>query len=339
MAAVTHSTQVLAAQIKVENNLETHITIEEKISRVFKGVKVYSVSSKFDTKKTVLERGISHGLAAAILHAYNEHQHLRLTPDDVWLTIAQGVSRHINYNAEKFRSKFVEHEGKKEISVFARLADGKLSSDWSETVNQLVIEADKNIVERNLKSLLECDFSTTTEVSRTASRIVLLDAVKAYFSYKVCLMCGIPKITLEGTLDDWIKIQKKTKDLRKLSLEMDFWLDRLDPVVENLVATYKGEIDQDYWSKVSSRQRFGSGPRSISGWMLGFFPYDRTGERITNNTLEPSDIPDGRVEVPFKTDTNLKLKFVAGFMGANQEVLEGSNGEVVVSPVIGTTSK
>jgi hypothetical protein len=44
-----------------------------------------------------------HGLAAAIFHAYNNHQHLILTPDDIWLTIAQGVSQHINYNAEKFR--------------------------------------------------------------------------------------------------------------------------------------------------------------------------------------------------------------------------------------------
>ncbi|CAG8742254.1 15799_t:CDS:1, partial [Dentiscutata heterogama] len=31
----------------------------------------------------------------------------------------------------------------------------------------------------------------------------------------------------------------------------------------------------------------------------------------------------------------LKLKFMAGFIGANQEILEGSNGESVVSPVNG----
>ncbi|CAG8767187.1 7366_t:CDS:1, partial [Acaulospora morrowiae] len=103
---------------------------------------------------------------------------------------------------------------------------------------------------------------------------------------------------------------------------------------KNLVATYKGEIDQDYWSKICSRRSFGSGPSNISGWMLGFFPYDRTGEPIKYNSLEPEDIPNGRVAVPFTTDGGLKLKFIAGFVGANQEVLENSN-EVVISPVIG----
>ena len=62
----------------------------------------------------------SHGLAAAIFHAYNKHQHLLLTPDDIWLTIAQGVSQHINYNAEKFRYSFVNHEGKKKKIYLCR---------------------------------------------------------------------------------------------------------------------------------------------------------------------------------------------------------------------------
>jgi len=34
----------------------------------------------------------SHRFAVAILHAYNNQQHLRLSPDDIWLSIAQGVS-------------------------------------------------------------------------------------------------------------------------------------------------------------------------------------------------------------------------------------------------------
>jgi len=56
---------------------------------------------------------------------------------------------------------------------------------------------DENVEKIDIKSLLECDFSTTTNNSLTASRIVLLDMVKAYFSYNLTLICGIPKITLE----------------------------------------------------------------------------------------------------------------------------------------------
>src|SRR5436853_7178683 len=77
------------------------------------------------------------------------HQHLRLTPDDIWLTIAQGVSHHINYNAEKFRSRFVNHEGKEEIFIFAgdilQMKDSHLEGDWPEVVNRLVVKTDQAV--------------------------------------------------------------------------------------------------------------------------------------------------------------------------------------------------
>jgi len=306
---------------------------------------VHAISIDYDenssNKKSVLEKTMtSHGLSAAILHAYNNHQHLRLTPDDIWLTIAQGVSQHINFNAEKFRYRFVNHEGKKEISVFV---DGilyhrnsRLEGNWPEAVRRLVVKTDQAVEKVDIKSLLECDFSTTTEISLTASRIVLLDMVKAYFSYKLRTSCGIPKVTLEGTLEDWTKLQEKVIQLRQLDLDMDFWLDRLDLVVWKLVETYKGEVDEEFWGKiVSSRQTFGSGAtKYIDGWMMAFYPYKRNGTKISYNTVEPWDLPDGRAAVPFTTDSGLSLKFIAGFLGAQQTTLENSN-ELVVSPIIG----
>ena len=80
-----------------------------------------------------------------------------------------------------------------------------------------MVQTDQAVEKIDIKSLLECDFSTTTKNSLTASRIVLLDMVKAYFSYKLCTMCGIPKITLEGTLEDWEHLQEKVIELRRLN--------------------------------------------------------------------------------------------------------------------------
>ncbi len=107
------STQILTKEINLKNNIEEHIPIKDRISQIFPDTNVHAISVDYDetpsNKQSVLKQTMtSHGLATAILHAYNHHQHLRLTPDDIWLTIAQGVSRHINYNAEKFRSRFVK---------------------------------------------------------------------------------------------------------------------------------------------------------------------------------------------------------------------------------------
>ncbi|PKK70126.1 hypothetical protein RhiirC2_747146, partial [Rhizophagus irregularis] len=179
------STQILTKQVNLENKLEPHILIKDKISQICRNTTVHAISIDYDNlpsnEQSVLKSTATfHGLAAAIFHAYNKHQHLRLTPDDIWLTIAQGVSQHINYNAEKFRYRFVNHEG-----------------SWLEAINWLVVATDEAVEKIDIKSLLECNFSTTTNNSLTASRIVLLDAVKAYFSFKMYFDCGIPKITLE----------------------------------------------------------------------------------------------------------------------------------------------
>ncbi|CAG8801886.1 11453_t:CDS:1 [Gigaspora margarita] len=327
------STQILTNKIELDNKIDPHISLKDQIAKHFYKHKIFAVSSQFDdTKKTVIEEPYcSNGFAAAILHAYNHHKHLRLSPDDVWLTISQGVSEHINRNPEKFRNRFVQHEGKKRLLIQVNdiISGATFEGNWPEAINRLVTAADKNVEKMDIKNLLECNFSTTTSNSLTASRIVLLDTVKSYFKFSFSTLCGIPKVTLEGTLDDWMKLQEKVVQLRKLNLELDFWLDRLEPVIWNLVATYRGEIDEDFWGRiVKIDQVFGSGGGTfVSGWLMNFFPY-KEGE------IKVDDIPDGIVGVPFDIDET-ELKFIAGFIGANQEILEGSDGESVVSPVIG----
>jgi len=49
----------------------------------------------------------------AFLHAYNYHEDIILSPDDVWLCICFEFSKYINNNSEQMRNKFVSHEGKK----------------------------------------------------------------------------------------------------------------------------------------------------------------------------------------------------------------------------------
>ncbi|CAG8722663.1 11625_t:CDS:2, partial [Dentiscutata heterogama] len=110
--------------------------------------------------------------------------------------------------------------------------------DWPEFVNRLVMKTDSHIEKINLMGLLECNFSKTTPTSLIVSHIVLLDAVKAYFEYEV---------TLEETLEDLMELQEKVINLRELNLELDFWLDRFEPVLRNLVATYHSKINHDFW--------------------------------------------------------------------------------------------
>ncbi|CAG8518912.1 10484_t:CDS:1 [Ambispora leptoticha] len=344
------STQVVGPKVVKTLELFEHENVKEHFTNLYKykGKVIHAISVDYpetgDNSKTKIadRHTYTHGFVSAIHEAYNLHQHLRLKPDDVWLTIAQGVSEHINLNAEKFRSYFVEHEGKKSIKVYAgdilRYTNSRLEGDWPEVVHRLENATSENIEKMDLPKILECDFSTSTMAAKTASRVILLDALKQYFNYEIVTRCGIPKVTLEGTLEDWVHIQEKVVNLRNLGLDMDFWLDRLEPVIWKLVATYRGKIDEKFWSKVFSKKGGGrSGrPSYWTGWITAFFPYDKLSRKITTNKIITTGIPDGRVNVPFVTDLDLYLSFSAGFLGARQELVgSGDDAEVYVSPLIG----
>src|SRR3712207_455320 len=63
----------------------------------------------------VLASTHAHPLLEAVHCAFSEHRPLVLSPDVVWLTIAQGFTQHIRLNAETFRSRLVRHEGRKKL--------------------------------------------------------------------------------------------------------------------------------------------------------------------------------------------------------------------------------
>ncbi|CAG8681700.1 15912_t:CDS:2, partial [Cetraspora pellucida] len=162
--------------------------------------------------------------------------------------------------------------------------------NWPEAVNRLVVKVDKYVEKIDLTQLLACNFSTTTSNFLTASRIVLLDVLR----HILVIPFG------------WV---------------MEFQRLRL-------------KIDEDFWRRIMNiNVQYGSGGdahSSITGWILGFFPYDREGTALhQNDSLEYEDFPFCIVEDPFKnSDTGHSLKFIAGFVGANQK---NFNGESIVS--------
>ena len=58
-----------------------------------------------------------HSLVSAVHQAFAEHRPLLLTPDAIWMAIAQGFAQHINNNAERLRYQFVNHSSKRELKV------------------------------------------------------------------------------------------------------------------------------------------------------------------------------------------------------------------------------
>ncbi len=276
-----------------------------------------------------VELFIRNGFVSAVHMAYAWHYPLVISPDAIWQCIAQGLAKHINCNADKLRNLFVEHEGKKEIVV--RRDDfrkGSPSNPWPEVFEEFSAQIRQHVGKKT-HDLLTPDFSTTGPTEKAAAQVVLMDCFKEYFSYTCNTSCGIPEITLEGTVDDWVKLREKVCGISQYDL--DWWTDALTPVLDQFVSAASGDIDQSFWSKIYKRHG-GSGGPYIQGWILTLFPYTTFGQRNRFLTSWSKDsmfgglttdaFTSGVVSTPFKWeyfDTDFPMYFYAGFMSVTQD--------------------
>jgi len=275
----------------------------------------------------------SNNFISGLQEAYAKHRPFTLSPDMIWLLISQGFAHHVNANAEQLRSRFVNFTGKTSLIV----KDNRISlknpkAPWQEVFPQFTKKIAAS-TGKELIDVLSCNFSTSTAVTRVASEITIMEAMKPYFEYIVLLIgCGVPEITLEGTPKDWQKVYDKAQALKKY--DCDWWLNELDPVLKNFIAAANGKNDKGFWrdmfiQECDKKKMCGAPDFVINGWIAKFYPYSKEGHRNNLNEIKKiKDLPDEMVKTELKhielssdgsqmIETPLELW--AGFTGLSQD--------------------
>ena len=63
-----------------------------------------------------------------------------------------------------------------------------------------------------------------------------MTAMKQYFIYEVIKeVCGISSITLEGSLEDWEKIESKFEFFSKKEFGLNPWIKSLIPIIVKII--------------------------------------------------------------------------------------------------------
>ena len=224
------------------------------------------ISPTLATKK----KAMAHPFIHACNLAYDDHRPLVLSPDMIWLLIAQGVALHINANSEALRGRLVNHEGTANIRVrrdeFVR---GFAGNDWEGAFTEFS-EQIKTHVGDTTHGLIVRQFSTTGFVEQAAFQVTLMDALSTYYNYMMSTQCGIPEITLEGTPEDWESIREGVIALANYDLE--WWTVHLLPVLDQFVAASRGDVDLFFWRSFYKLSGQSGGPY-ITGHVLNLFPY------------------------------------------------------------------
>ncbi|CAF4513356.1 unnamed protein product, partial [Rotaria sp. Silwood2] len=202
----------------------------------------------------------NHAIFSAFLFAYNSHEDIILSPDDIWLMICIYFSQYINENAQQLRTLLIEHSGRKRLIVEQ---SDMIEPDWKNFFEHMQIELGKN-VKNDVMELLTCNFSTTTKIESFLSCVAIMDIFKKYFEYEYYItMCGIRNVHFMGTLEDWKLLRNKTAKLKNLTAptrdNFGSYIDGLLPIIDQFIQTYQGNVDNQFWNKVMDIEHVGGG--------------------------------------------------------------------------------
>ena len=103
-----------------------------------------------------------------------------------------------------------------------------------------------------------------------AGRVVLLDIYAPYFAAVLSFVCGIPRVTLTGTVDDWRRVRTRIDAIADLAPPA--WCRSLAQILDHFVRAAEGDADTAFWRRIYNPVD-AYGGRIITGWAARFYPY------------------------------------------------------------------
>lgn len=300
--------------------------------RIGKITKFKSIEAVSPSTRPLLRSVDYHSLVGAAVTAFDNHLALTIQPDDVWISILQGLATHIKENAERLRKTFVEHEDKKKLTYRDdSLVLGNPENNWESVFAGFGHLLRLEIGEKNHNMFVK-EFSTTNYMHTAGMQISLMNAMQEYFEFCVMTCCGVPEVTIEGTVDDWKRITEGVATIGEMDPEFTWWTDVIGEHCKQFEKAAEGNPDSEWWNSYVSVEG-GSGGPFIAGHVIDFIPYVGKTKKIRNHYvgkdhsqrgffygMNPIEIPKAVSSVPVQwlyRDKEFNLEFGGGLVGVS----------------------
>jgi len=246
-----------------------------------------SISLEFATSTTV---GSANGFVYGAIQAWNNHYNLIIRPEDVWFAILTQLSVYINHHSEEMRGKFVPFDGQKELTVDYPY-DTRHTVDFGDFAKRISVLLERNVVDKGLREWMMPAFTTTTDNDVVVGSILMMGAMKKYFTYKCRTGCGIPSVRLLGEKADWEKMSARLEKLLTFGEEPAQWYKLLKPILSRFIASFdnpEAEVVLFFWNRIA-HYKGGSGSKYFSGWITAFCFWDNKGRCMYRPRTESVD--------------------------------------------------
>lgn len=165
---------------------------------------------------------------------------------------------------EEYRYLFTFSEEKKEIVI--------LTDDTERMPLASLMYSLREFLPTDIGTFLPM-FSTTDEAAKYALYCAFADTVSPFYFYGIQL-CGIPKVKVEGTSEDWGLLRRAWDKLASL-LQVDHgWKIRVDFILYKIanLFTLPDSPDVDFFSRMFKATPCGSGSQQEpDGWYVELF--------------------------------------------------------------------
>lgn len=191
---------------------------------------------------------------------WSKHYGVIISPDIVWNVISNEIATHIKDNAIKYEHLFTTTPGVQQDIIIT--TDDEVEMPLDSLANALHSRVPTDV------ELFIPKFSTTGKNASFAFIAAFADAMQVYYKYYTS-RCGIPKVKVLGTNEDWVKLCDNLKKLRDMMTGIPS--DYFDGLV-TLFDTISIVDDVDFWNDMFHIKMCGSGhPDEVKGWIRSLF--------------------------------------------------------------------
>lgn len=115
--------------------------------------------------------------------------------------------------------------------------------------------------------------------------------------------------------------------------ELDFWIEKLIPILTNIIETKKGNVDKNFWTQMIKILNYKGEykPDEVGGWITTFFLYNANGFIHEYPISIQAKMASELLTVPFELNIlkgetkegkefeTINCEFVGGFVGMTQD--------------------
>lgn len=248
----------------------------------------------FPNKKDVYHNGYLNYLMVAW---YNDCG-IEIGPWHIWNVILHQLCQIVNKDPEIYREVFTRSKEKIEIKLYDNFSIQKFIDGLKDhlpfDINNFLPDFDKSMIPENYTESIYGLFG---------------EMVKNYYSCMI-LGCGIPKVRILGSKDEWKKIVSTLGNISDIFLRNGTkieYMEKCKRTVENFI---KNLDNKDFWKDFFYIESCGSGSQEeIKGHILSLLSSDRM--------IQTTDIIDMISRYPFVDTRNIvpvECFYISGIM-------------------------